>query len=78
MVSELRLTRSQIDEVIEEKVETGHPVRFLHKGHNLDIVSGNLLPRGTVVMHQVVYWNFTKETSKKIAKWLGATPVFSE
>lgn len=71
------LTAEQRDELRNELVKNGTPVRFLLNGQSFDIDSGELLPKGTLIMHQMFYWGFTRETSKKIAKWLGVKPVFS-
>lgn len=73
-----KLTKKQINEVIEERVPNGVPVRFMHNGCSLVITSGETTSKRCNVMYQQVYWNFTKETSKKIAKWLGVRTVFSE
>jgi hypothetical protein len=59
-------------------VSKGVPVRFMLGGGSLDIVSGKVSAKGTNVIHQIVYWNFTKDTAKKIAKWLGARPSFDK
>jgi hypothetical protein len=53
-------------------------VRFQHHGQTLSIHSGHLQPRGINVIHQNVYWNFTKGTAKKIAAALNVNAVFSE
>jgi hypothetical protein len=73
-----KLSKDQIEEVKKEMVPNGVPVRFLDGGESMDIITGQKTGRGSNVMHQIVYWNFTKETSKKIAKWLGVRPVFSK
>ena len=73
-----KLTKKQEAEVIREMVKVGVPVRFMIGGQVLNILTGELQPKGGNVMHNWVFWNFTKETSKKIAKWLGAKPVFSK
>jgi hypothetical protein len=73
---EQNLTPEQIAEIKQEMVAKGEPVRFLHEGQNLNISSGRLLPKGTLVMHQIVYWNFSTETAKKIARYLGVKAVF--
>jgi hypothetical protein len=73
-----KLSKSQIDEVKAEQVPNGVPVRFMHNGCSLIITTGETTSKGCNVMYQQVYWNFTKETSKKIAKWLGVKAVFSE
>jgi len=65
------LTKEQADEVRSEMIGNGVPVRFLYKGCNLSIQSGNTLRKGVNVMHQVVYWNFTNETIDKIEGYLG-------
>lgn len=54
------------------------PVRFLHDGRNLNIQSGRLMQRGTNVIYQTVYWNFTRATAEKIASALHVKAVFSE
>lgn len=73
-----KLTPEQIAEVKKEMVSKGVPVRFMSGGGSLDIVSGKVSAKGTNVMHQIVYWNFTKETAKKIAQWLGARASFDK
>jgi hypothetical protein len=73
-----KLTYEQINEVTKELVDDGVPVRFMHNGCSLVITTGETTSRGCNVIHQQVYWNFTKETSKKIAKWLKVKAVFSE
>lgn len=74
----VKLTEEQIKEVQNEQVQDGVPVRFQINGQTLNIVTGDLQARGINVMYQIVYWNFTKETSQKIANWLGAKAIFSE
>jgi mannitol-1-phosphate/altronate dehydrogenase len=74
----MKLTTKQIEEIKQEVVDEGSPVRFLVNGQALEILSGDLLPKHTNIMYHPVYWNFTKETSKKIAKWLNAKPVFCD
>ena len=77
----MKLTAEQIEEITAEMVPSllGTPVRFLIDGQNIASLStGDLSPKGINVMHQMVYWNFTRETSNKIAGWLGAKAVFSE
>jgi hypothetical protein len=74
------LTDEQIAEVKAEQVpaEQAVPVRFLAGGQALNIVTGETTPRGTNVIYQTVYWNFTRETAKKIARWLSVRAVFSK
>jgi hypothetical protein len=73
-----KLTSDQLEEVKGEMVKNGAPVRFLSGGNSLNIETGQTTGRGTNVMHQIVYWNFTRETAKKIAGWLGVKAVFSK
>ena len=73
-----KLTPEQLKEIKGELVKNGVPVRFMRGGGSLNIVTGEATKRGTNVMHQIVYWNFTKETAKKVAAWLGVKAVFSK
>ena len=73
-----KLTMRQIEEVKQEQVPNGVPVRFMHNGCSLIVTTGETTSKGCNVMYQQVYWSFSKETSKKIAKWLGVKAVFSE
>lgn len=73
-----RLTESQIEELKKEAVTDGVGVRFLYKGQALGIQSGQLYPKGSNVIYHPIYFKFTKETAKKIARWLDARPVFYE
>jgi len=72
------LTPEQIDEIRAEMVPNGTPVRFQIGGQTLDISTGRLQPKGINVIHQIHYWKFTKDTSEKIAKWVGAKPIYSD
>lgn len=71
------LTKEQIAEVKQELVSKGVPVRFLRGGRAVLIESGQEASKGMNVIYQPVYWNFTKETAKKIGEWLGARAVFA-
>ena len=74
-----KLSKEQIEEVRGEmKNSGGVPVRFMSGGESMDIITGKKTGKGVNVMHQLVYWNFPKETSKKIAKWLGVRAEFSK
>ena len=73
-----KLSPEQISEIKGEMVKNGVPVRFMKGGGSLNIETGKTTPRGANVMHQIVYWNFTKETAKKIADWLGARASFDK
>jgi len=73
-----KLTTEQIAELKKEVIKEGHPVRFLHNGQAIDITTGEAAGKNTNILYHPVYWNFTKETSKKIAQWLGVKPVFDQ
>lgn len=73
-----KLSPEQLAEAKKEMIKTGHPVRFLHNGQALNITTGDLASKGSNVMYHPVYWNFTKDTAKKIAKWLGVKPAFDQ
>lgn len=73
-----KLTTEQKAEVKKEMVMQGVPVRFMHEGSCVIINTGHKMKKGINVMHQQVYWNFSKKTSLKIAKWLRVKAVFSE
>lgn len=70
------LTDAQVAEIKAEMVALGTPVRFQRHGCTMDIITGHCQPLGINVIHQIAYWRFTKETSKKIAKWLNVKAVF--
>lgn len=59
-------------------VKNGHPVRFMHEGCSVNIETGIKCARGCNVIHQLVYWNFTKETAKKIATLTETKTVFDK
>lgn len=73
-----KLTKEQIEYFREKLVDKGRPVRFLNeKGQNVNLSTGETLPKGTLVIHQFVYWNMTEETAKEIAELLELKPIFS-
>lgn len=72
------LKEDQIAEVKKEMVQMGVPVRFQVDGQTVNLTTGERQQRGINVIHQVVYWNFTRETANKIAGWIGAKAVFSD
>ena len=73
-----KLTPDQTDEIKKEMIKNGVPVRFLRSGTAFDITTGKPVKKGSNIMYHPVYWNFTKNTAKKIAGWLAAKAVFSE
>lgn len=79
MRSTQKLSYKQTLKIWTEVVPTkeAKPVRFLLNGEAVDIYTGHIYSRGTNIIHQPVYWNFTPCTAKKIAKWLGLKAVFS-
>jgi hypothetical protein len=66
----------EIEALKAEQVPSGVPVRFLYQGRNLNISNGRLMTKGVNIIYQVVYWNFLRETSKKIAQALGVEAIF--
>jgi hypothetical protein len=74
----IQLTEAQQKEVSQEMVRNGCLVRFMTKGMSLNIVDGTTTPKGTNVMYQTIYCKFTKETARKIAKWLNVKAVFDQ
>lgn len=59
------------------QVQNGAPVRFLHHGGAVDIVSGQKQAQGLPDHFQIHYWNFSRETAQQIAKATGTIPVFA-
>ncbi len=56
----------------------GIPVRFIHDGCAVNIITGDRNSKGCNVMYQKVYWNFPKEVAKEIALLTGTKPVFDK
>ena len=71
-----KLSPEQAAEIKKEVVGEGIPTRFMVKGTSLNISTGELDQKHINVMYQTTYWNFTKDTAKKIGEWLGARPVW--
>jgi hypothetical protein len=69
---------AELEEIKAEFVQVGVPVRFLDNGRNLNIATGELMPKGVNVIYQTVYWQLARETANKIATRLGVRAVFSE
>lgn len=74
------LTKSEIDEIKKGMVQTNEtkPVRFLADGCNFNICTGETMRKGTNVLYQMVYWNFSRTTANRIADLTGTTAVFSD
>jgi hypothetical protein len=74
------LTQEQIDKIKPRLVpfKDGVPVRFFFNGQTCNIETGAKQRKGINVIHQFIYWNFTKEVAKEIAEMTGTKPVFSE
>jgi hypothetical protein len=72
------LTQAQKAEVKLETVKNGKPVRFMRLGCSLNINTGETTRPNCNIIHQYVYWNFTKETANKIAGWLNVKLVFDK
>ena len=74
------LTQEQIDKIKPKLVpsQQATPVRFQFSGQTCNIESGQMQRKGINVIHQLVYWNFTKEVAKEVAEMTGTKAVFSE
>ena len=72
------LTQAQIDAIKPRLVRDGIPVRFQEHGQTCNIETGQKQAKGINVIHQLVYWNFTKEVAREIAGLTGTKPIFSE
>lgn len=71
------LTEKEIKEITEEMVSDGCPVRFFDDGQSVSIIAeGIKSPKGCNVINQIFYWNFTRETARKIAELTGTRPYF--
>jgi len=72
----MKLSKQQVIEVKKELIENGTPCKFFINKQNIEIVNGNVLPKGINTIYQYHYYSFTKKTAKKIASWLGAKVYF--
>lgn len=74
------LTQEQIDTIKPKLVPSKEatPVRFQFNGQTCNIESGQMQRKGINVIHQLVYWNFTKEVAKEVAGMTGTKAIFSE
>lgn len=74
------LTEDQIKELQAEMVgwREATPVRFLMDGRAVKLETGELASKGSNVMYHPVYWNFTRNTAKKVAEWTKTKVVFSK
>lgn len=70
------LTETQVAYFRAALIKSGVPVRFLYDGGALNIETGHVQPRGINVIYQRVYWNFTRQTAREIAKTLNVRAVF--
>jgi hypothetical protein len=71
------LTRSEISLFMKmEDSVVGVPVRFLHEGCAVNVITGEKSSKGSNIIHHMVYWNFPKEVSWEIAHLTGTKPVF--
>lgn len=73
-----QLTEEQKTEAKSELILQGDPVRFMYDGSPVNITTGKVDPKSKNIIHQRVYWNFSKKTARKIAKWMGVKPVWDE
>ena len=65
---------AEIEILKAEIVQAGEPVRFLHAGRYLNIVTGELLPTNT---NYIAYGRLTRTTAQQIADRLGVCAVFN-
>jgi hypothetical protein len=72
------LTKEQQKRIKPLLIPNGVPVRFQEDGQTCDIVTGQKQKKGITVIYQLVYWHFTKELAKEIAKLTGTKAVFDE
>ncbi len=72
------LTEKQIKAVQAEMKpwRDATPVRFLKDGQAVKLETGEMASKGSNVMYHPVYWNFTRQTARKIAVWTGTNAVF--
>ena len=72
------LTIEQMQAIAAEHTShSGDPVRFMHAGRSVNIVTGEYASeRGANVMYHLVYWKFDRETARIIAGMTGTRPAF--
>ena len=70
---------SEVDLVIarSRQVDAGVPVAFTVDGRAVDIVTGQMQPKGTPESEMIRYFHFTMDTAAMIAKATKTTPVFN-
>ena len=73
-----KLTESQIEEIKLEETNKCIPVRFMADGVAYWITTGNHSEKGENVIYHPVYWNFTRETARKVANPTNTTAVFDK
>ena len=74
------LTDKQIAQVQKEMKpwRDATPVRFLKDGRAVNLETGEMASKGSNVMYHPVYWNFDRQTARKIAVWSGTNAVFGK
>ena len=72
------LSDEQLEVYRNAQVHSGVPVRFLHAGRAVDIVSGQTQDPKTPEHCQIRYWNFDRETAQQIAQATGTQPRFDD
>lgn len=69
------LTTEQMETIAT--VKAGDPVRFMHDGRSVDIVTGEYASeRHANVMYQRFYWHLSRDTARLIAKLTGTRAAF--
>ena len=74
----MKLTQKQIHKFSLRLTNDGWPVRFLHNGCALNIITGDLCISGSNIFYHPVYWRFDKDTAREIADFLGVKAVFEK
>jgi hypothetical protein len=54
------------------------PVRFLKDGRAVKLETGEMASKGSNVLYHPVYWNFDRQTARKIAVWTDTNAVFGK
>ena len=70
------LSEADLEFARSEQVETGVPVSFTVDGQAVDIVTGQMQPKGTPESEMIRYFHFAMHTSALIAKATKTNPVF--
>ena len=70
------LSEADLEFARSEQVKTGVPVSFTVDGQAIDIVTGQMQPKGTPESQMIRYFHFATDTAALIAKATKTIPVF--